>query len=61
MIWSVLLTAAIVFAVLNPFGLRDRAMASARRALGRAANLILGTAFLVVILIMLILSIPHFR
>lgn len=61
MIWSILLTALVVITVLNPFGLRDRILASARAALGRVTNLVLGIAFLAVIVVMLVLSIPHFR
>lgn len=61
MIWSILLTALVVITVLNPFGLRDRILASARTALGRLTNLVLGMAFLAVIVLMLVLSIPHFR
>lgn len=61
MIWSILLTALVVIVVLNPFGLRDRVLQAARSALGRATNFVLGAAFLAVVVLMLVLSIPHFR
>jgi len=61
MIWSILLTVLVVVTVLNPFGLRDRILASVRAELGRATNIVLGAAFLAVIVLMLVLSIPHFR
>ncbi len=61
MIWSILLTALVVVTVLNPFGLRDRIWRSVRAGLGRATNIVLGAAFLVVIVLMLVWSIPHFR
>ena len=61
MIWTLLLTAAVIVLALNPFGLRTRLVGRLRKAFGRAADYMLGAAVIILLLVFAILSVPQLR
>ena len=61
MIWTLVLTGAVIVLALNPLGLRTRLIGRLRKAFGRAAEYILGAAIVVLLIVFAIMTVPQLR